>query len=820
MIIVFHCLYIATKNCINLVNKSLKQDDLEITTTVPRNFDSDENLSFDPPVYKQRITEVLEVDIDEDILRENAFRVHPLIADYISRRTDPLNVHILKGSISYPDERLLNTDGVFGVEIIEHLYPDVLEALPYNVFGFIRPKIAVFTTPNADFNVLFPNFRGFRHYDHKFEWNREQFESWALNITTRFPNYSVTFKGIGDGPFGTESLGCCSQMCVFIKESEDNCFSDESQSSYGICTHFSLSNYLDTSKEYQLIEVVEYPYEIDERTTQEKICDELKYKINIMSNVNGRFFNNDLLRFEIPLEGLIFNQHTHYTTVTEARTILKEAGYRIEECIVFDKLEPCVVYEPDMESRSSTPASDTSDINVSKPYYTEWTKTESESDWETCRDGNPWLLDSSRQEHEEALIYANEIVHNLINNIEVTSPYESSSAPDKHKSLNKNKIDLKSCFDYVNIHKDESSSKQFKKDVSCPGISDIKKKKKSKKDSGQNGVVNGLVFNNEDFVEDIQLQQPCVDVVPEPVEEVVENGDLANNNRDLEGNNYPNAVENDVDLRENGNEMLDPDLQDNADEENRNNDAENRNDFVEVLAPPNLELEVVNDRDMEIEFASREALFDPNSQVDLLEEFDISAEGEPNNSLVELPILQNIVFVGVDPSQDDANSQIAAVLPINAEPFPNWLLNLLGAGVPEDAETHDEPHFYCQGDGLGVHPSFIEEEFDEESSSSDTSDSTTTGDSSHDEAEADPSVSELDIGSLPDDVTEPNAEQNSNAHVVTPVPDEPQKPESSSNHTATSSLLSDTTDEFFDVASAALSNNNLQKEIREKDSKV
>ena len=52
---------------------------------------------------------------------------------------------------------------------IEHLNDDVLSAVPSAVFGVMRPKIAVFTTPNSEFNVKFgPNFEGpFRHWDHK-----------------------------------------------------------------------------------------------------------------------------------------------------------------------------------------------------------------------------------------------------------------------------------------------------------------------------------------------------------------------------------------------------------------------------------------------------------------------------------------------------------------------------------------------------------------------------------------------------------------------------------------------------------------------------
>lgn len=179
---------------------------------------------------------------------------------------------------------------------IEHLYPDVLEALPYNIFSYIRPKIVIITTPNADFNVLFKDFSGMRHYDHKFEWSREQFEAWyvviylklilceqnsvffyvrAYNIVSRFSHYAVSFIGIGSAPQDSNSkLGHCSQMAVFVKEDSDNIDAEKSkavskqvkncntaadndlttptidihicgnytkESSFGICTHLSYS---------------------------------------------------------------------------------------------------------------------------------------------------------------------------------------------------------------------------------------------------------------------------------------------------------------------------------------------------------------------------------------------------------------------------------------------------------------------------------------------------------------------------------------------------------------------------------------------------
>lgn len=68
------------------------------------------------------------------------------------------------------------------VNRIEHLEPDVLEKVPQSLFGVLHPKTVVVTTPNADFNVLFPSLCGFRHPDHKFEWTRAEFQSWQVEV--------------------------------------------------------------------------------------------------------------------------------------------------------------------------------------------------------------------------------------------------------------------------------------------------------------------------------------------------------------------------------------------------------------------------------------------------------------------------------------------------------------------------------------------------------------------------------------------------------------------------------------------------------------
>lgn len=61
---------------------------------------------------------------------------------------------------------------------IEHLIPEHLEKMPAVIFGQLSPTVVIVTTPNAEFNVLFPNLEGFRHWDHKFEWTRQEFQDW------------------------------------------------------------------------------------------------------------------------------------------------------------------------------------------------------------------------------------------------------------------------------------------------------------------------------------------------------------------------------------------------------------------------------------------------------------------------------------------------------------------------------------------------------------------------------------------------------------------------------------------------------------------
>jgi hypothetical protein len=100
------------------------------------------------------------------------------------------------------------------IEIIEHMYPETLDNCIDTVFAKLKPKYVLITTPNSEFNVVFdelepPNKsvderkvdQKFRHWDHKFEWSRHEFQTWCQNrILNVYKNYKLhqnAYDGLG-----------------------------------------------------------------------------------------------------------------------------------------------------------------------------------------------------------------------------------------------------------------------------------------------------------------------------------------------------------------------------------------------------------------------------------------------------------------------------------------------------------------------------------------------------------------------------------------------------------------------------------------------
>ena len=122
-------------------------------------------------------------------------------------------VELLQGSLMYRDRRLDGFDAAAVVEVIEHLDAPRLAAFERVLFEFAKPLTIVITTPNSEYNSLFPTLPAghFRHRDHRFEWTRAEFERWGAKIGERF-GYAVHYQ-----PLGPEDpvLGAPSQMGVF-----------------------------------------------------------------------------------------------------------------------------------------------------------------------------------------------------------------------------------------------------------------------------------------------------------------------------------------------------------------------------------------------------------------------------------------------------------------------------------------------------------------------------------------------------------------------------------------------------------------------------
>ena len=101
------------------------------------------------------------------------------------------------------------------VEVIEHLDPPRLQVFVRVLFEFARPGTVVLTPPNAEYNVRWETLPAgkFRHHDHRFEWTRAEFQSWANAVAARF-NYFVRFLPVG--PEDVE-VGAPTQMGVFTR---------------------------------------------------------------------------------------------------------------------------------------------------------------------------------------------------------------------------------------------------------------------------------------------------------------------------------------------------------------------------------------------------------------------------------------------------------------------------------------------------------------------------------------------------------------------------------------------------------------------------
>ena len=158
---------------------------------------------------ERSLTDIVGVDVSTQILERAATRLR---LESLPDR-EKARLRLLHGSLVYRDDRFLGFDAALLIEVIEHLDPPRLAALEQVVFAHAHPRRVILTTPNREYNAQWPSLPAgrFRHRDHRFEWTRAEFQTWAQTVSER-EGYGVAFTGVGPED---EAVGCPTQMAIF-----------------------------------------------------------------------------------------------------------------------------------------------------------------------------------------------------------------------------------------------------------------------------------------------------------------------------------------------------------------------------------------------------------------------------------------------------------------------------------------------------------------------------------------------------------------------------------------------------------------------------
>lgn len=115
----------------------------------------------------------------------------------------------------------------------------------------------------------------------------------AHNLCSRYPDYMVTFVGIGDPPVPDEqmaTLGHCSQCAIFVRRDfwRRTMLTDAMPD---VCTPLVTAGAadnqpLDQASAYQLISSFVIPVHRDERTREQRIMDDVRQQINRLSSMH------------------------------------------------------------------------------------------------------------------------------------------------------------------------------------------------------------------------------------------------------------------------------------------------------------------------------------------------------------------------------------------------------------------------------------------------------------------------------------------------------------------------------------------------------
>ena len=161
-------------------------------------------------VKNPQFKKIVGTDVSIRSLQIAADRLH--LDSASERQLD--RVQLYQSSLTYEDERLTGFDAAVLMEVIEHIDIERLPALEHALFGAAKPGIVIVTTPNSEYNPVYgltESDSSMRHTDHRFEWNRQQFDEWAGQVAATY-GYLVQFQGVG---LANLAYGSPTQMAIF-----------------------------------------------------------------------------------------------------------------------------------------------------------------------------------------------------------------------------------------------------------------------------------------------------------------------------------------------------------------------------------------------------------------------------------------------------------------------------------------------------------------------------------------------------------------------------------------------------------------------------
>ncbi len=122
---------------------------------------------------------------------------------------------LMQASLTYKDHRFSGYDCACVIEVIEHLEPLRIPAFERILFEFAAPRTVILTTPNREYNCNYEFLPAeqLRHEDHRFEWTRNEFQTWTDHICNAF-GYTCELQEIGEID---PQYGAPTQMGVFTK---------------------------------------------------------------------------------------------------------------------------------------------------------------------------------------------------------------------------------------------------------------------------------------------------------------------------------------------------------------------------------------------------------------------------------------------------------------------------------------------------------------------------------------------------------------------------------------------------------------------------